>query len=230
MAQDRDITRKNHYLPESYLLHFANPGGRVLRTYLGPDGKLHEGRFSPSATGFEQDLYSFQPEPLTGPSSTSDVIERQVFGPIDHHGIEAARKVLQFAPSHLSDDEKENLALYLNSFLERHPQRLRVREPRAVEMGRETMERLRRAWGPPLDGRPDVLDLIDTESMSKNMLRRHMVEQIQDEETIQYLKRFTFIKVHIDENPVIKFVTGDNPVLVNHGKPCGPDPIFRTGC
>lgn len=210
---------RNHYLPQSYLSHFCDSSGQVLRTFRGPDDRLHEKRFPTRSTGYEPDLYSLSDEGLASGDRDKDVFEREVFGPIDNDGIKAFRRIIATAPSDLSDEERGHLALMLNSFVERHPQRLRERDEKAIEMGREIMLALKQAWGLPPEGRPDVLDLINSDGLVKNLHRKHMIDQIQDEKTVDYLKRLTFLKVTIEESPMLSFVTGDNPLLINLGKP-----------
>src|SRR5690606_6234359 len=106
----------------------------------------------------------------------------------DRQGIEAVRKVIEFAPSHLSPDELEHLALFSNSFLERNPKKLRERDEVAKKMAEEKLCALRDSLGPPAQDRTDVLDLVDAEGMARNALRRFMVDEIRDTKVIDYLK------------------------------------------
>jgi hypothetical protein len=46
-----------------------------------------------------------------------------------------------------------------------------------------------------------------------------MVREIQKPTTIDYLKGLTLLKVALNPDSALSFITGDNPVLVNGGQP-----------
>lgn len=212
-------TWRTHYLPQSYLRQFCGHDGRVLRTFRGPDDKLHERRFPPKATGYEPDLYSLVSASPLLPVQRQDLIETEVFRPIDHHGAVVLERLIGEPPSKLGDDERMHWARFLNSLLERHPQRIYERDRIAEQRARERIEVLRQQFGPPLPGRPDIFELVDVGGLARNIHREHMVREIQNERSVNYLKGLTLVKIAVEENPVLSFVAGDNPVLVNGGQP-----------
>jgi hypothetical protein len=112
-------------VPEFYLRRFVDAEGKVLRTFKAPSGVLHERRYPPKATGFQEDLYSIEPETTNHRVRRPDRIDVDFFGPIDNGAAPLAQKILDSAPSALSQDERRVFAIFVNSLIERHPQRLR---------------------------------------------------------------------------------------------------------
>ena len=84
MASTSQPTWRNHFVPESYLANFVDGTGRVLRTFKPPTGTLHERRYAPKFTGYQEDLYSIERDFEIGPRGRTDRIEQEVFGPIDN--------------------------------------------------------------------------------------------------------------------------------------------------
>jgi len=210
---------RNHYLPQFYLRQFCDRSGRVFRTFRGTDDALHEKRFVPKATGYERHLYSLVDAGLLFPAKQPDQIEREVFGPIDDRGSVALDRLLHSAPSQLTGDEKGHWAAFVNSLLQRHPQRIRERDRVAEKMARKRLGALRKHFGPPPPGRPDIFEQFDVEALARNMHRGHIVKEVQNQRSIDYLGGFTLVKIRFETSPVLAFVTGDDPVLVNAGRP-----------
>lgn len=208
-------TARNHYLPKFYLERFCDASGRVLRTFKGPDNELHETRFAPKATGFEEHLYSLLDAGLLLREPRIDVIERDVLGPIDAAGANALADLLDSAPLNLSDASRRGWASFVNSLLVRHPQGIRQGDARAIEVARERMAVLRKHFGPPQDGRIDVFDLLDADQYARNAHRGHVSEKLLDQERIDYLQSFVLVKVTAPAASPVYFVTGDNPVFSN---------------
>jgi hypothetical protein len=220
-----NAARRHHYLPQFYLNRFSNGSGQVLRTFRGPDDALHEKFFVPKATGFEDDLYTLTDWARPSPKLRPDAIETDVFGPIDHHGALVVGRLDEVAPSELSSEERAHLALFVNSLVERYPRRILEGDRKAAQAARELRDELRERWGPPPDGRPDVLELLDVEALARNLHREHIVRTIRDKRTLDYIGGLTFVKLRLEPSPALWFVTGDSPVLVNLGQP-GPIHFF----
>jgi len=215
-------TGRNHYLPQAYLRRFCDASGKVLRTFLGPDDRLHEKRFVPKETGYERDLYSLKGAGILGTSPEPDQIEKKVFGPVDGNGASVLDALHEGAPSQLSAEERTHLAIFVNAFLERHPQRIRERDKLAEQMARERFEELKKALRRPNRDGFDILDLIrdeHVEQLARNFHREYMVQEIQNPASIDYLSGIKLSKFTLDEDKPFRFFTSDNPVLVNAGQP-----------
>jgi hypothetical protein len=217
-----NLSGRNHYLPQAYLRRFCDASGKVLQTFLGPDDKLHEKRFVPKETGYEWDLYTLKGAGILTSSSESDDIEKKVFGPVDDNGALVLNALHEGAPSQLSAEERTHLAVFVNSLLERHPQRIRERDQLAEQMARERFEELKKAFGKPNPDGFDILDLIrdeHVEQLARNLHREHMVREIQDPKSIEYLSGIMLSTFTLSEEQPLRFFTSDNPVLVNGGRP-----------
>lgn len=212
-------TARNHYLPQFYLRQFCDRSGKVLRTFRGTDDLLHEKRFVPKGTGYELDLYTLNGGGALFPARKPDLIERDVFGPIDNNGAAAFAHLLNAPPSQLSEVHKGHWAAFVNSLLERHPQRIRERDLRAERVGRETFDALKTKFqGTSASGR-DLSDLVDVENLARDMHREFLVGELQNPKSIEYLRSLNLVKIALDPNPNMCFVTGDDPVVVNAGRP-----------
>ena len=211
-------TSKNHYLPRFYLKQFANKDGKILRTYRD-NNTLRERLFGPKGTGYIKDLYSFKDEGISASVIEKDYFERTVLGPIDNSGAIILKKLISKAPCDLTEEENEMWAVFLNSLLERHPQRIRGRDKKAVDMANEKLLELKRYFGTVPDGRVNVLDMVNVEAMAKNFHRKYIINELGNKKPIGYLKKFHLVKIKIKSSKELSFVTGDNPVVVNFGNP-----------
>ncbi len=173
------------------------------------------------ATGYETDLYTINGAGPLFPRGKPDVIEKDVLGPIDSNGAKALRALIDGPPSQLSPEQQEFWATFVNSLLERHPQRIYGRDRIAEKLARERLDAIRQKFAPPPPGRPDVFEMVapHIESLARDMHRRHIANEMTNPRSIGYLKSLEFTKFTLDAESPLRFVTADNPVLVNGGQP-----------
>ena len=178
---------RHHYNPEFYLRQFIEPTGKVLRTFLGPDGQLHEASFFPRSIGYEEHLYSLGQERTDRPAPRSDLIETDVLGQVDNEAATAMRKMIADGPSSLGDEQRGHWATFVNSLLERHPKKLGERDATASSV----TERLRNEFFVNKAGSAESRDrwvkaLLDlhVDVIARNAVRTHMVREIQDTKVI----------------------------------------------
>jgi hypothetical protein len=221
MTSDHNPARTHHYLPRFYLNEFVNPAGKVWRTYLGPDGQLHEHAHAPKGTGFEEDLYSLEREIAYEQSPRSDAVETDILQPIDDRAAKAMQRLVSAGPSALDDTERCDWAVFVNSLLERCPERLAARDETAREVSQGRVAQFleaRLAAGEEEWIR--VLRDFNHYGVAMNAVRLFMTNEISAPEVIEYFKGMVWLKCHID-GPMVQFVTADVPVVVNVGQP-GP--------
>lgn len=210
--------RRHHYVPEFYLRRFVDAEGKVLRTFKAPSGVLHERRYPPKATGFQEDLYSIEPETINHRVRRPDRIEVDFFGPIDNGAAPLVQKVLDFAPSALSHDERRLFAVFVNSLIERHPQRLRknfeLAEASAADHADEFIGRV------PAERKEYWTGLLSTvDALARNAVRDAMTRVVLKEDVITYFAGMQWLKIHLEPGGAVEFITGDNPVLINFSQP-----------
>jgi hypothetical protein len=213
-----NATWRNHYLPQAYLRKFCDDSGTVLRTFRGPDDVLRSRRFAPRATGYEEDLYTLADAGGVFRGARPDAIETDVFGPIDDKGARALERVLVSSPAQLTAEERDHLTLLVLSLIERHPQRVLERDRIAARIASERKDALRESFGPPLPGRPDVLEIVDFKKLAKNLARQRMVQNLRDPHWLEHIRSLTLRQLVVQPDRPAWFVTGDNPVLINMGE------------
>lgn len=216
-CQMNNRTTRNHYLPQFYLRSFSDSDGKVVRTFCWEDRSLEERRFAPKATGFERDLYTVWPTTLSANTEKLDIIEQEILSPIDNSGASTFRKLRDRPPSQLPDRDKRRLAIFLNSLIERHPRKLYENERLAIQSVKGTLNNWISNYGNDLTGGRKITDLFDVNIESRNLTRKFMVDQIRDEDVINYLSKMKLVRVNINSGQDLHLVTGDNPVVVNMG-------------
>lgn len=206
-------------MPEFYLSRFADESGRVLRTFKPPSGALHERRFAPRATGYEEDLYSIEPESSILSGGRPDAIETEFFGPIDNSAATVLEKLIQQAPSALSESEREYWAIFVNSLIERHPQRLR-RHFKSAQVAalarRQHFLTAKSAQDRAFYER--ILTDLDEHALARNCVRRAMATATLERTVIDYFRNMSWVKFHLEAPNGMEFMTADNPVLINFGQ------------
>lgn len=221
----RNVAREHHYVPEFYLRQFCNEHGHVVRTFKGPDGNLHERAFTPKKIGRQRDLYSIQDAGPGFSVARTDVIETDVFGPIDNDAATVLKLLIDAGPDALTAEQRERWGTFVSSLLQRHPRYLNERDVKSRELVQDMIKELGARWGPPPPGRRDVLASLDVERVARYSLRTHLVKNIRDPRLVKYLSELFAVTMTLPEDSPVKFVTGDNPVVVNLGQP-GPIHYF----
>jgi len=217
----RNVAREHHYLPEFYLRHFCNGAGQVTRTFKGPDGRLYERAFTPRKVGRQRDLYSMQ---NAGPGfsvARSDVIETDVFGPIDNDAAIAHKLLIEQGPDALTAARREQWGAFLSSLLQRHPRSVNKRDEQARELVQDVVDGLAAKWGPPPPGRRDVLASLSVERVARYSSLARLAQDIRDPRLVKYLSQLFAVTITVPADSPAQFVTGDNPIVVNLGQP-GP--------
>jgi hypothetical protein len=212
--------KRHHFLPQFYLRHFTDADGRLVRTVKTPAGQLREERYSPKTVGCEADLYSIETEINFHPVKNPDQVETGIFGPIDNCAAPVMRRLLDHAPSALNDTERETWAIFVNSLMERHPQRLRTRDKLAETKALEHTEGL--LAGLPEETRPlwtRAISRLDVRALSHNAVRGAMIKAIRDEEALDYFRGMLWVKVCLHAPAQFELLTSDNAVLTNFGQP-----------
>ncbi len=220
MTPRTQATWRNHFVPESYLANFVDGTGKVLRTFKPPSGVLHEQRYAPRSTGYQEDLYSIEQDFEIGPRGRTDRIEHDVFGPIDNSAAPVLRKLIQMAPSALNEAERHNWAVFVNSLIERHPQQMRAHfkaaEPVVAKVFAELLanvpEHRQEHW-------ETTINRADHAALARNSVRELLDRLICLDRDVEYFKGMGWGKFTVTPGDPFEFVTGDNAVVVNSGKP-----------
>lgn len=216
MPKSASIAHRHHYVPKFYLKTWRASDGKGLWLYSrDAKGQVRAYRRSPKSVGYVNDLYSLRPEtPYSVLDPRPDVIEQDFFALIDNAAAPVHQKLLALGVKSLDGEDRDIWALFLNSLIERGPDRIEEIE-RCDSPEKIKDEILRRL------GSSDFLKKIDISSMHHNSVRRALVRYITDGAFISYVSQMRWAAVDItadDEH----LITGDTPVLINGGSDSTP--------
>jgi hypothetical protein len=161
------------------------------------------------------DLYSLKPEtPYPVLDSRPDVIERDFFALINNAAASVHQKLLASGIKSLTSEDRVVWALFLNSLLERGPERIEE-----IELC-DSPEKIRDDISLRL-GCSDFLHKIDWSAMHRNSVRRALVNYISDGAFVKYVSqmRWETVDIAVDGEHLI---TSDKPVLINGSSDSDP--------
>lgn len=215
MTKAAQISRRHHFVPQFYLRAWHNPDGFGLWLYTRDErGQIRCNRRPAKSIAYFEDLYSLRPDGLpSGRFATSDEPEIAFFSRIDNAAARIHQKLLDFDINSIPFDEKQIWALFLNSLLERSPKRIREIE-QAVPLTEIAAEFTRR-W--PSARMQEALNKIDITAAVRNSLLEALPAYIGDKPFLGYLAQMCWSTFDIS-NRADHFLTGDCPLVVNHGQ------------
>jgi hypothetical protein len=121
---------KHHYVPQFLLKRWTNPDGKV-QVIAVRNGRVISKARAPEYTGYENQLYAVVANAM---GLAEDVLERQVFAPIDSDAARVLEKLEAHDP--ITQDDHIAWTFFLSS--------LRIRQPDVLEFLRtKGIERLR---------------------------------------------------------------------------------------
>ncbi len=217
MSAPDQISHRHHYVPQFYLRTWLASDNKGLWLYQRDmKGRVRADRRFPKAVGFEPDLYALRPEtPYSVLDSRPDVLEHDFFALIDDAAALVHQKLLASGIKSLTGEDRAVWALFLNSLMERGPDR--IEEIEQFDSSEKIRDEVLRRWG-----NSDFLSKIDWAAMQRNSVRRALVNYISDGSFVEYVARMRWatVDIAIDGEHLI---TNDKPVLVNGGS--GSTPI-----
>ena len=208
---------QHHFVPQFYLRSWREQNGAVFWTYSRNSlNKIRYRKFSSKAIGFVNDLYSLKPESswsILNPHP--DMIEK-VFSRIDEAAASVHKKLVNSGLHSLSIQDKLDWALFLNSLLERTPDRIREIKEGFSEnnIKQEILIKLNNS---------EFLEKINLTALHHNSVLSALVKFIFDENFINYVANMRWATVDIPYDNE-HLLTGDAPLVVNGGQ--GGNPIY----
>lgn len=218
MDAHKQLSRRHHFVPKFYLETWHQADGLgVWLYYRNKNGGLSLRRRSAKSVGFTDNLYLLKADGLPF-SKDSDDLERRFFGTIDSSASLVHKKFLSSGINTLSSDDKVTWAVFMNSLIERSPDRINSFENASDDVFDKAFLKFQEQWGAS-DSWPKIKTLL--ESQNKNIAIRNavltgLIQYIIDKPFIQYLSQMVWQTVGLPEG-LDHFVTSDIPVVINSG-------------
>lgn len=216
MSVPEQVSHRHHYVPQFYLRTWLASDDKGFWLYQRDmNGRIRAYRRFPKAVGYETDLYALRPEtPYSVLNSRPDVIERDFFALIDDAAALVHQKLLASGIRSLTGEDRNTWALFLNSLMERGPDRLE--EIELCDSPEKIRDEVFQRWG-----NSDFLRKIDWSAMQRNSVRRALVDYISDGSFVEYVSHMRWVTVDIALDGE-HLITNDKPVLVNGGSGSAP--------
>jgi hypothetical protein len=218
MNNRRQISRKHHFVPRFYLCAWHNADGEGFWLYRHNQlGCIELHRRNAASIGFEKDLYILRPDGLTQNITPSDDLETGFFSPIDDAASIVHKKLLMNGVSSLSFEDRAIWALFLNSLIERSPERIQ-RLVKDIDLdANDALLKLKLRWG-SLHGnsthKSQFLKNIDVAALCRNTVLRGITQFIFDDAFIEYICKMEWRTFDLPVGPD-HFLTSDSPVVMN---------------
>lgn len=215
--------QRHHYVPQFYLREWYVPGKSEFWLYCRDDaGRLLFGRKSARSIGYQGGLYSVMPEVLGVQSAISNEIEEKFFSPLDSAASRIHRRLLKCGPGGLADQDRLLWGMFVNSLLERTPERIDQVKRNAQKIAQKSVAELTERSA--ADGRDpkQVFAALDVSAITNNAVLAGMVRWISNIETVRYFADMRWVVIRLQEGNE-HLLTGDSPVVINGAS--GGDPI-----
>ncbi|MDP1664980.1 MAG: DUF4238 domain-containing protein [Methylobacter sp.] len=225
MSELTKTSERHHFVPQFYLKKWYEPGKNGFWLYFRDErGNIRLRQQRPAkAIGYEDNLYSFLPDGLTFHDSDSNKLEHGFFAQVDNAASVIHRKLLNQGVGALSADDRIKWAIFVNSLIERCPNRLRDIKSRAPDILFKLISELKQP-SPSSTLQPQVqsiVDRMDSAAVVHNTVLSMLAPYIVDEPFIQYVTEMEWQTIDIPKGQD-HFLTGDTPVVINAGDSSTP--------
>ena len=208
------IAHRHHFVPQFYLRAWYEPGQNGFWLYSRNERGGISLRCRPAkSVAYVHDLYSLKPVGLPiGPSSISDEIETGFFAPIDDAAAPVLLKAATLNIGDLTRDERRIAAVFLNSLLERRPERIEelVRSVVTPDLTEQLARRTHTVR------QRQLLNSLDVDAFARNEVLTALQGCIIDEKFVDHLAGIVWSTFEFPEG-LDHFLTSDCPLVVNGG-------------
>jgi len=219
--------QRHHYIPEFYLKAWCLIDKKKFFLYRRePDGKLSIVLKPPRSIGFIYGLYTIKPEIYPFHTQHSDEVEKRFFSSIDNQASLILPKLINHGVGALSSEERLDWALFINSLIERRPEKIRKLVRHTSNASNKILHDLKTVT--PQEDHPAnyFFQNANFENLNYDAALNIMMNLISDENMLGYLYNMNWVLVKIKHNANEHYVTGDNPILINGGPYQENDPIL----
>ena len=215
----KEPSRRHHYTPQFYLRQWASGSDRCVWQYTRQtSGSIKEKRVAPKATGFREDLYTVERVGISLPADQPDIIEKTVMSRVDNDAANVLNKLRSGSVASLTKGDRKAWALFLNSLLERTPDKLARNDEIARELATKVIEDAYSKFATTPISRERIdraLRNFDPTAAARNTVRAAMVKEIVADDFIAYVTNQSWCVIGAPNG--FEFITSDHPLIVNFG-------------
>jgi hypothetical protein len=212
----KQISNRHHYVPEFYLRNWHhNDGKGVWRYVRNKVNTISSRRLPAKSICYGESLYSLKPDsPWAVLNYQSDIVEKDFFQKVDGAAAIVHQKLITSGLRELTDKDKSDWSIFLNSLIERSP--IRIKEIQEGSCSSNLRQEFIKRWG-----KSDCLDKIDIEAMQKNAVITALPSFIGDVDFLSYVIKMRWVIIDLTiENE--HFLTSDTPLQINAGQSGNP--------
>jgi uncharacterized protein DUF4238 len=208
------IKKKHHYIPKFHLNKWKDEAGSLLVYRKDGNGNIESKSKHPSQVCFENDLYTLKKDLLESKNSMPDYIENEL-AKVDNDAAKVLEKILASSSlSILTTEEKQQWAIYVNSLLQRSPERLKASDEMIQSIITETLDDIKAiATKESSDTYEVCRRIFNASSFSENHVRVMLLSVIRHNETVTGLLKFKWQIIMLDKVFPYQFILTENPVV-----------------
>lgn len=218
------MRQRHHFVPQFYLREWYRAGADGFLVYFRDErGALQLRKRTARSIAFIHNLYSVLPDGLNFRKFPSNHIETDFFAPLDNAASVIHRKLVDTGINEISTEDRWVWSLFINSLMERSPQRIDELKNLAAKFPQEAVEKLksRNPTGTISQRLQTIVENIDIEAAARNAVLEALTQYIVDENFLRYVIEMQWLTIDLPEGQN-HYLTGDTPVIINGGGSTAP--------
>lgn len=209
-----EIKHEHHYIPKFHLNAWKNESGSLLLYRKVWRDKIESREKQPAQVCYKNDLYIIRNDIFGSPPSRPDHVENEL-EKIDDNAAKVHTKIRSGTSlSALSNDDKRDWSIYVNSLLHRSPKRLEELEALMKSIVTKTVDDIKacaaeethKTWD-------DCKDIFIESSYGINSVRVQLLPIIRNRETIDGLLSLEWNLLNLQDSIPFKFILTEMPVV-----------------
>jgi hypothetical protein len=214
MKMNTQIKIKHHYIPKFHLKNWQDHNGLLLVYKKIGDGSILCKEKHPSQVCFEKGLYSLGSDLLGIKALAPDYIENEL-SIIDTAASVVMEKIISNSSLlKLTDEDKNNWAMYVYSLMNRIPERVKESEKLAKKIFKEILDEINTNGVAELqETYEQCTQLIENSDYLKNQARLMLLSSTKKSEEVNALTSFSWQLFHISNELPYRFILTENPMV-----------------
>lgn len=208
------IKKKHHYIPKFHLSSWKDESGMLLIYRKDGRGEIESKRKHPSQVCFKNDLYTLKKDMFESKDQMPDHVENEL-AKIDDNASRVLTELLsECSLSGLTAKERQFWAIYVNSLIQRTPDRLEALEAMMRSIIATTLDDIKSVATPETNHTWETCGKIFNDSnYGENQVRTMLLQVIREEEWVSSLLEFRWQLIRLDDAFPYKFILTECPVV-----------------